>query len=46
MSSQKWFAVAMTENQTHAGHASQTALVQRLVTMSAMLMPTMSASAA
>ena len=46
MSSQKWFAVAITENQTQAGQASQSAFAQRLLTMRAIVMPTMSASAA
>ena len=46
MSSQKWLAVAMTENETQAGHASQNALTNLLLAISAMLTPTMNASAA
>ena len=46
MSSQKWLPVAITVNETHAGQASQRSLKATRRTISAMTMPTISASAA
>src|SRR3954466_4447097 len=45
-SSQKWFAVAMTQNQTHAGHSAQSTFAGRLFEARKRKMPTISASAA
>src|SRR5215470_14350499 len=45
-SSQKWLAVAMTENQTQAGHRSQTTFHGQRRTTEARTTPTISASAA
>ena len=45
MSSQKWLPVAMTLNQTQAGQASQSAFAQGRRTTSAIVTPTISASA-
>ena len=44
MSSQKWLPVAITLNQTHAGHASQSAFAHGRRTTAAITTPTMSAS--
>ena len=46
MSSQKWLPVAITANQTQAGQASQSSLNGQRRTISAIAMPTISASAA
>ena len=45
MSSQKWLPVAMTLNQTQAGQASQSAFAHGRRTTSAIVTPTISASA-
>ena len=45
MSSQKWLPVAITLNQTQPGQASQSAFAQRRRTTSAIVTPTISASA-
>src|SRR4051812_34851982 len=45
-SSQKWFAVAMTQNQTHAGQSAQSAFAGRLFEARKRKIPTISASAA
>ena len=46
MSSQKWLPVAITANQTQAGHSSQNAFAHQCRQTSAIEMPTISASAA
>src|SRR6188472_3869720 len=45
MSSQKWLPVAITANQTHAGQSSQTVLDHQCLQTSAIVIPTISASA-
>src|SRR3954470_17826695 len=45
MSSQKWLPVAITANQTHAGHSSQIVLDHQCRHTSAIVIPTISASA-
>ena len=46
MSSQKWLPVAITANQTHGAHASQSTFAQRRRTTVAMTTLTISASSA
>src|SRR5256885_16542033 len=45
-SSQKWFPVAMTENQTQSGQSAQTAFANQLRQTAKRTTPTISASAA
>src|SRR5882724_7542203 len=45
-SSQKWLPVAITANQTHAGHSNQTAFQTGRLTTDARITPTINASAA
>src|SRR2546430_7354988 len=45
-SSQKWFPVAMTENQTQSGQSAQTAFANQLGQTAKRTTPTISASAA
>jgi hypothetical protein len=45
MSSQKWLPVAMTENQTHGAQRTHNTFAHRRFTSSAIVIPTISASA-